>query len=102
VNNRDIPDICLQHLVAVMLIDGTVSFHAAHDVARMQDASVLRQRGKVELAGDRSSSAGRRAGRRSSPLRFRTAANSASTCKPCAGPPTTRCRAARSLPNAAI
>ena len=53
VNNRDIPDICLQHLVAVMLIDGTVSFHAAHDVARMQDASVLRQRGKVELAGDR-------------------------------------------------
>jgi len=51
VNNRDIPDICLQHMVAVMLIDGTVSFKAAHDVARMQDPAVLRQRAKVELVG---------------------------------------------------
>ena len=52
VNNRDIPDICLQHMVAVMLIDGTVSFHAAHDVARLRDPSVLRQRAKVELVPD--------------------------------------------------
>src|SRR5215470_17815591 len=52
VNNRDIPDICLQQMVAVMLIDKTVSFAAAHDVARMQDASVLRQRAKVELVPD--------------------------------------------------
>src|SRR5262245_14070270 len=52
VNNRDIPDICLQHLVAVMLIDGTVSFHAAHDVPRMHDAATLRQRAKVELVPD--------------------------------------------------
>jgi 2-methylcitrate dehydratase PrpD len=52
VNNRDIPDICLQHMVAIMLIDGTVSFHAAHDVARMRDASALRQRAKVELVPD--------------------------------------------------
>ncbi len=37
VDNRDIPDICLQHMVAVMLIDKTASFHAAHDKARMQD-----------------------------------------------------------------
>ncbi len=52
VNNRDIPDICLQHMVAVMLIDGTVSFQAAHDVARMRDPVVLRQRAKVELVPD--------------------------------------------------
>jgi len=52
VNNRDIPDICLQQMVAVMLLDGTVSFHAAHDVARMQDAAVQRQRAKVELVPD--------------------------------------------------
>ena len=38
VDNRDIPDICLQHMIAVMLIDKTVSFHAAHDKPRMQDA----------------------------------------------------------------
>jgi 2-methylcitrate dehydratase PrpD len=52
VGNREMPDICLQHMVAVMLMDGTVSFHAAHDVPRMQDAAVLRQRAKVELVPD--------------------------------------------------
>ena len=52
VNNRDMPDICLQHLVAVMLLDGTVSFAAAHDKARMQDPTVLRERAKVKLVPD--------------------------------------------------
>jgi 2-methylcitrate dehydratase PrpD len=52
VNNRDMPDICLQHLVAVMLIDKTVSFRAAHDKARMQDPVVLRERAKVQLVPD--------------------------------------------------
>src|SRR5690348_5842599 len=52
VNNRDMPDICLQHLVAVMLLDKTVSFRAAHDKARMQDPAVLRQRAKVQLIPD--------------------------------------------------
>src|SRR5438132_2968151 len=52
VNNRDMPDICLQHLVAVMLLDQTVSFRAAHDKARMQDPAVLRQRAKVQLVPD--------------------------------------------------
>ncbi|HEU4692401.1 MAG TPA: MmgE/PrpD family protein [Vicinamibacterales bacterium] len=52
VDNRDIPDICLQHMVAVMLIDKTASFHAAHDKARMKDATVLRQRSKVRYVPD--------------------------------------------------
>jgi 2-methylcitrate dehydratase PrpD len=52
VNNRDMPDICLQHLVAVMLLDKTVSFRAAHDKARMQDPAVLRERAKVQLIPD--------------------------------------------------
>jgi 2-methylcitrate dehydratase PrpD len=52
VNNRDIPDICLQHMIAVMLIDGTASFAAAHDVERMEDPEVLRQRAKVTLVPD--------------------------------------------------
>ena len=52
VNNRDMPDICLQHLVAIMLLDKTVSFHAAHDKPRMKDPSVLQQRAKVQLAPD--------------------------------------------------
>ena len=52
VNNRDIPDICLQHMVAIMLLDKTASFKAAHDVERMKNASVLAQRAKVELVPD--------------------------------------------------
>jgi 2-methylcitrate dehydratase PrpD len=52
VNNREMPDICLQHMVAVMLIDKTASFAAAHDKPRMQDAGVLRQRAKVQLVPD--------------------------------------------------
>ena len=52
VDNRDIPNICLQHMVAVMLIDKTASFRAAHDKARMQDADVLRQRSKVRYVPD--------------------------------------------------
>jgi 2-methylcitrate dehydratase PrpD len=52
VNNRDMPDICLQHLVAVMLVDSTVSFRAAHDKPRMQDPAVLREREKVHLVPD--------------------------------------------------
>ena len=52
VDNRDIPDICLQHMIAVMLLDNTVSFHAAHDKTRMQDAAALRERAKVNLVRD--------------------------------------------------
>ncbi len=52
VNNREMPDICLQHMVAVMLIDKTASFKAAHDKPRMQDPAVLRVRAKVKLVPD--------------------------------------------------
>jgi 2-methylcitrate dehydratase PrpD len=52
VDNRDMPDICLQHMVAVMLLDKTVSFQAAHDPSRMKDEATLRQRDKVTLVRD--------------------------------------------------
>jgi 2-methylcitrate dehydratase PrpD len=52
VNNREIPDICMQHMIAVMLIDKTASFAAAHDKPRMKDAAVLRERAKVQLVPD--------------------------------------------------
>jgi 2-methylcitrate dehydratase PrpD len=52
VDNRDIPDICLQHMIAVMLLDRTVSFHAAHNKSRMADAPILRERAKVNLVSD--------------------------------------------------
>ena len=49
VDDRAIPDISLQHMVAVMLQDGIVSFRAAHDKARMADPAILRTRAKVQL-----------------------------------------------------
>ncbi len=52
VNNRDMPNISLQHMVAVMLVDKTVSFHVTHDKARMKDPAVLRQRAKVQLVAN--------------------------------------------------
>jgi 2-methylcitrate dehydratase PrpD len=52
VDNSEMPDISLQHLIAVMLIDKTVSFAAAHDRARMNDPAVRRERAKVQLIAD--------------------------------------------------
>jgi 2-methylcitrate dehydratase PrpD len=52
VNNREIPDICLQHMVAVMVMDKTVTFSSAHDKARMKDPAMLREREKVKLIPD--------------------------------------------------
>ncbi len=52
VDNREMPDICLQHMVSVMLIDKTASFRAAHDKPRMKDPAVLKVRAKVQLVPD--------------------------------------------------
>jgi 2-methylcitrate dehydratase PrpD len=52
VSNREIPDICMEHLVAVMLLDKTMTFRTVHDKARMKDPAVLRQRAKVEVVAD--------------------------------------------------
>ncbi len=51
-NNRTMPNISMQHLVAVMLIDGTVTLTSANDMKRMQDPKVLELRRRVELLGD--------------------------------------------------
>jgi 2-methylcitrate dehydratase PrpD len=51
-DNREMPDICMQHLCAVMLIDGTVSFGSSHDEARMRHPRVLALRKRVQLLGD--------------------------------------------------
>jgi 2-methylcitrate dehydratase PrpD len=42
----------MQYMIAVMLLDKTASFKAAHDKPRMQDAAVLKQRAKVQLVLD--------------------------------------------------
>jgi len=51
-NNRDISDICMQHMCAVMLLDGMVTFESAHDNARMRDPKVLALRQRIDLIAD--------------------------------------------------
>ena len=51
-DNRNMPDICMQHLCAVMLLDGTVSFKSSHDEKRMRHPKVLELRKRVVLLGD--------------------------------------------------
>jgi len=57
VDNRDMPDICMQHMCAVMLLDGTVSFKSSHDEKRMRDRRIVAVREKVQLLGDDAMSA---------------------------------------------
>ena len=52
VDDRNMPDICLQHMCAVMLLDGTVTFKSAHDQKRMRDRKVLELRRRIELRAD--------------------------------------------------
>lgn len=52
VDNRSMPNICIQHLLAVMLLDGTVTFKSAHDYARMKNPKVLALRKLVQAVGD--------------------------------------------------
>jgi 2-methylcitrate dehydratase PrpD len=50
VDNSDPPDINIQHAMALMVIDKTVTFRSIHDLSRLQDPRVLRLRAAVRLA----------------------------------------------------
>jgi 2-methylcitrate dehydratase PrpD len=52
VSNREMPNISMQHLLAVMLLDGTLTAAAAHDFARMSDPAVLALRQRIKAVGD--------------------------------------------------
>ena len=54
VDNSAMPDVNCQHLVAVALIDGTVSFEMSHSRERMSDPAVRAVRERVRLVGDKS------------------------------------------------
>jgi 2-methylcitrate dehydratase PrpD len=54
VNNRPMPDISVQHLLAVMSIDKKLTFKSAHDFHRMTDPKVLKIKSKVIAIGDES------------------------------------------------
>jgi 2-methylcitrate dehydratase PrpD len=48
-NNNPNPNLCMQHLVALMVADGGAGFHSVHDASRMRDPKVLAIRRLVEL-----------------------------------------------------
>jgi 2-methylcitrate dehydratase PrpD len=52
VDDASSPDLCLQYLFAVTLLDGTLTFRAAHDTARMQDPAVVALRSKVQVTAE--------------------------------------------------
>ena len=51
-DNRTMPDICMQYMCAVMLLDGIVTFASSHDEKRMRNSEVLALRNRIELVGD--------------------------------------------------
>jgi 2-methylcitrate dehydratase PrpD len=53
VDDRSMPDVNLQYLIAVALIDGALSFDASHSYQRMKDARVLEVKKRVQLVADR-------------------------------------------------
>ena len=52
VNNRNMPDVNVQYMVASILIDGKLTFEAAHDYQRFQNPRVVALKEKVQLIGD--------------------------------------------------
>lgn len=52
VNNRSMPDINLQHILAVTLVDGGLTFEMAHSYERMSDPAVLEVRKRARLVED--------------------------------------------------
>jgi 2-methylcitrate dehydratase PrpD len=60
VDNSEPPDINIQHAIALMLVDKTVTFRSVHDKARMQDPVILRLRAKVRLEAPAARAAGER------------------------------------------
>jgi 2-methylcitrate dehydratase PrpD len=52
VNDRSMPDVNCQHIIAVALVDGTVSFEDSHSYERMKDPKVRAAKERVQLIAD--------------------------------------------------
>jgi 2-methylcitrate dehydratase PrpD len=53
VNDRAMPDVNCQHIIAVALVSGAVTFEDSHSYERMKDPAVLAAKARVELIADR-------------------------------------------------
>jgi len=53
VNDRAMPDVNCQHIIALALVKGTISFEDSHSYARMADPQVRAVKERVQLIADR-------------------------------------------------
>jgi 2-methylcitrate dehydratase PrpD len=54
VNDRSMPDVNCQHIIALALVEGAVSFEDSHSYERMKDPKVRAAKERVELVADKS------------------------------------------------
>jgi len=52
VDSRSMPDVNVQHIMAVALVDGFIDFENSHSYERMTDPQVVAARQKIELIAD--------------------------------------------------
>jgi 2-methylcitrate dehydratase PrpD len=52
VDGRAMPDVNVQHIVALALVDGEINFENSHSYERMKDPRVLAARERIELVAD--------------------------------------------------
>ena len=52
VNDRAMPDVNCQHMIAMALVDGEVTFESTHSYQRMSDPAVLAVKERVQLIPD--------------------------------------------------
>jgi 2-methylcitrate dehydratase PrpD len=52
IDDSVMPNLSMQQMIAILLIDGTLSFKAAHNESRMRDPAVLRQKAKIQVIAD--------------------------------------------------
>ena len=64
VNDRSMPDVNCQHIIAVALVDGTVSFEDSHSYERMKEPAVRAVKERVQLIADRGADGSGRAAQR--------------------------------------
>lgn len=52
VDNRSMPDVNCQHIMAVALVDGLIDFENSHSFERMSDPAIVVARRQIELVAD--------------------------------------------------
>jgi len=54
IDDSVMPNLSMQQMIAILLIDGTLSFKEAHDEPRMRDPAVLLQKTKIKVIAEES------------------------------------------------